>query len=41
MIKKVVIPKNNTIKLSIPDNYIGKEIDVLVYAKGVKKEQEQ
>lgn len=33
MIKTTVTPKNNQINLSIPNNYIGKEIEVLIYAK--------
>jgi len=33
MIKTIVIPQNNTLHLSIPSKYIGKEIEVLVYAK--------
>ena len=33
MIKTIVTPKNNNLYLPIPDSYIGKEIEVLVYAK--------
>ena len=33
MIKTSVIPKNNSLKLAIPDNYIGKEVEVLLYLK--------
>ena len=33
MIKTVVIPQNNNLNLAIPNNYIGKEIEVLIYAK--------
>ena len=33
MIKTVVIPKNNSLSLTIPNNYVGKEIEVLLYAK--------
>ncbi|MHB9147565.1 MAG: hypothetical protein ACYC2U_03985 [Candidatus Amoebophilus sp.] len=33
MIKTVIIPKENTLHLSIPNNYIGKEIEILLYAK--------
>jgi len=33
MIKTNVIPENNYLNLSIPDKYIGKEIEVLIYAK--------
>jgi hypothetical protein len=33
MIKTVVIPKDNNLNLAIPNSYIGKEIEVLAYAK--------
>ena len=33
MIKTVIVPKENTVHLSIPSKYIGKEIEVLLYAK--------
>jgi hypothetical protein len=33
MIKTVIIPQNNNLNLTIPDNYIGREIEVLLYAK--------
>ena len=33
MIKTVVITRENTLQLSIPNSYIGKEIEVLLYAK--------
>jgi hypothetical protein len=32
MIKTVTIPQNNLYSLSIPDNYIGKKIEILMYA---------
>lgn len=32
MIKIVLTPKNNILEVSIPDNYIGKEIEVLLYS---------
>jgi hypothetical protein len=32
MIKTVVVPQNNSLYLEIPNNYIGKEIEVLLYA---------
>ena len=32
MIKTVTIPKNNTYSLSIPDNYIGRKVEILLYA---------
>ena len=33
MIKTTIVPQNNTYSLPIPNNYIGKEIEVLFYAK--------
>ncbi len=33
MIKTVVTPQNNSLYLAIPDSYIGREIEVLLYAK--------
>jgi hypothetical protein len=33
MIKTIVTPQNNKLHLSIPNSYIGKEIEVLLYAK--------
>lgn len=33
MIKTVVIPENNDLHLTVPNNYIGKEIEVLLYSK--------
>ena len=33
MIKTIVTPQNNKLSLSIPDSYVGKEIEVLLYAK--------
>ncbi len=33
MIRTIVIPQNNNLYVSIPNNYIGKEIEVLLYAK--------
>ena len=32
MIKTIVTPQQNNINLAIPNNYIGREIEVLVYA---------
>jgi hypothetical protein len=32
MIKTIAIPKNNTYNLAIPNNYIGKKIEILFYA---------
>lgn len=35
MIQKVIIPDNTTINLSltIPDSYIGKEVEIIAFAK--------
>lgn len=33
MIKTVVIPENTSLHLTIPTSYVGKEIEVLLYAK--------
>jgi hypothetical protein len=33
MIKTIVTPQNNSLYLAIPNNYIGREIEVLLYAK--------
>ncbi len=33
MIKTIVTPEKNTLSLTIPNSYIGKEIEVLFYAK--------
>jgi hypothetical protein len=33
MIRTIIIPDNDTLQLSIPSSYIGKEIEVLLYAK--------
>ena len=33
MIKKVITPQNNSLYLAIPNSYIGKEIEVLLYSK--------
>jgi hypothetical protein len=32
MIKTVVTPQNNSYNLAIPNNYIGKKIEILLYA---------
>jgi hypothetical protein len=39
MIKTTVTPQNNTLYLLIPDNYIGREIEVLLYAKDELEEE--
>ena len=39
MIKTIVTPKNNSLYLEIPNNYIGREIEVLLYAKDELEEE--
>jgi hypothetical protein len=39
MIKTIVTPENNSLYLSIPNNYIGREIEVLLYAKDELQEE--
>ncbi len=41
MIKTIVTPKNNKLQLSIPNSYIGKEIEVLLYSKDELTEEKQ
>ncbi len=33
MIKTIVVPQNNYLQVAIPNSYIGKEIEVLLYSK--------
>ena len=33
MIKTVIIPENNILYLTIPNKYVGKEVEVLLYSK--------
>ena len=33
MVKAIVTPHNNTVVISVPNNYIGRELEVLLYAK--------
>ena len=40
MIKTIVTPQNNKLSLLIPDSYIGKEVEVLLYAKDELFEEE-
>jgi len=40
MIKTIVMPKNNNLQLSIPNSYIGKEIEILLYAREELLEEE-
>ena len=39
MIKTTVIPQNNSYNLAIPNNYIGKKIEILFYALDELAEQ--
>jgi hypothetical protein len=39
MIKTIVTPQNNSLYLAIPNNYIGREIEVLLYAKDELEEE--
>jgi hypothetical protein len=39
MIKTIVTPQNNSIYLSIPNNYIGRELEVLLFAKDELEEE--
>lgn len=32
MIKTIVVPESNTLQISIPNHYVGKEIEVLLYS---------
>ena len=33
MIRTIITPQNNSLYLTIPNSYIGKEIEVLLYSK--------
>jgi hypothetical protein len=39
MIRTVVTPKNTDLHLSIPENYIGKQIEILLYTTDEVKEE--
>ena len=39
MIKTIVTPQNNSLYLVIPNKYIGREIEVLLYAKDELEEE--
>jgi cytochrome c553 len=41
MVKTIVTPENNSIQLIIPANYIGREIEILVYAKDELEESQK
>lgn len=38
MIKSTVTPENNSLQIIIPNSYIGREIEVLLYAKNELEE---
>jgi hypothetical protein len=33
MVRTILIPKSNTLDIKIPDSYIGKEVEILLYTK--------
>ncbi len=39
MVKTIATPQNNNLNLFIPNNYVGKEIEILFYAKEELKVQ--
>lgn len=39
MIRTVVIPQDNNLYLAIPDTYVGRELEVLLYAKDELEEE--
>lgn len=39
MIKTKITPQNNSILISVPNSYIGKEIEILLYAKDELEEE--
>lgn len=39
MIKTVAIPQNNSYSLNIPNNYIGKKVEILLYSLDEVAEQ--
>ncbi len=39
MIKTIVTPKDNNLYLTIPNSYIGRELEVLLYAKDELQEE--
>lgn len=39
MIRTVLIPKNTDLHLSIPEDYIGKQIEILLYTTDEVKEE--
>lgn len=41
MIKTIVIPQNNTFSLEIPNQYIGKKIEILFYSMDEIVEEKQ
>ena len=41
MIRTIITPENTDIHLSIPDNYVGRKVEVLMYAMDEPMEMEQ
>lgn len=41
MIRTVITPKNTDLHISIPKNYVGKQIEVLLYTTDEVKEKEE
>lgn len=39
MIRTILIPDNQTILINVPKNYVGKEVEVLLYATDELKEE--
>ena len=39
MIKTIITPQNNSLCIVIPNNYVGKEIEVILYAKDELEEE--
>ena len=33
MLRTILVPKSNTLDIKIPDSYIGKEVEILLYTK--------
>jgi hypothetical protein len=32
MIRKIIIPQSTTITLALPDDYVGKEVEIIVFS---------
>lgn len=40
MIREIVVPENNTYLLKLPDEMVGKEVEVIAFEVSDKKEEE-